>query len=81
MCDVCHEKIKASPLRIKLVCNDCFNKDIKEFLKDWRWGRAYELHFSWLNYYDHCRCKPSTIGYWKWFEEKWEKKVNNNAKN
>ena len=52
-----------------------YKASIEEFLKDWKWGRVYELHFSWLNFYDPCRCKPTIIQYWKWFEDKWEQRL------
>lgn len=80
MCYWCHREFRPIISKIRLVCNECYEKPkelILEFLRDWGWGRVYELHFSWLNYYDHCRCKPTTIGYWKWFEDKWEKRVTN----
>ena len=81
MCSKCGKAI-ASWLDLFEICGDCYidldgklKKLISEFLDDWKWGRAYGIHFSWLNFYDHCRCKPTIIQYWKWFEEKWEAKL------
>lgn len=78
-CDICKEDFRATTSHINLICKECQNKEkqelIEEFLKDWRWGRVYGIHFSWLNFYNHCRCKPTIIQYWKWFEEKWEKRL------
>ena len=45
---------------------------IGEFLRDWKWGVAYESLWPWINYEGGCKCKVSTIKYWKWFEKKWE---------
>lgn len=51
------------------------NQLISEFLRDWQWGKAFEKHKKSHYLRKNCRC-GFTLAYWRWFEEKWQKKRN-----
>jgi len=72
---------------LDLICQNCHDKMItfyekrkedkliREFLRDWRWGKALEAHLLFTKY--ACSC-PYVGVYWRWFEDKWEAKLNDN---
>jgi len=73
---------KEEPKYILSADGYCLNpkKLIAEFLNDWKWGNALKNH-KW-NYLTliKCKCPHHTI-FWKWFEKKWEQKLQEEQKN
>ena len=46
---------------------------ISEFLNDFQWYLAFELHYSWIEFYPRkCICKTNPIAFKNWIIEKWE---------
>jgi len=80
-CDICKGGFRPIPSHINLICKECQDKEKQElievFLRDWRWGNAFDNHFFRFEDVPHlmlgCKC-AFPAEYWIWFEEKWEKR-------
>lgn len=75
-CFICGGFYRADNYHINLICKGCQYKEkqelIAKFLRDWRWGKAFQFHLPNIN--KMCKC-PEVWDYWNWFEKKWQKKL------
>lgn len=66
----------------RIECLKRENKElIAEFLRDWRWGRVFKKHRKSHRLKYRCICHIASWEFWKWFEEKWEKRLEESLKN
>jgi len=67
--------MNAKTENIQKFLDNCLKRQkhelIEEFLRDWKWGQAYEKHWN-NEFWRECRCENETSQYWEWFEKKWE---------
>ena len=58
-------------------CKDCMNNPIpnliKEFINDFEWYMAFDIHFKWVSH-KGCICKTDPIRFKNWILQKWQKK-------
>ena len=70
MSDYLHAKTE----NIQKLLDNCLKKQkqelIFEFLKDFQWYLAFEIHFDWVGYIP-CICKTNPIAFKNWIIKKW----------
>ena len=67
---------KRFPIAYSITREEADNEQkehIVEFLNDFQWYYAFDLHYSWIEFHSQkCLCKTNPIAFKNWIVKKWE---------